>query len=183
MTASPPSETAKQLYGVQGSGWASPEWNWGYAQGTGHDCAAICRERWSDRASRRDLVRSLLSPAESRPEGEVPFAEVTLVLGLAWQNGRWDGSDGGAGGYPFVLRTMAEARRYEDDDEVVSALRFIEDVSARFNTISRDAEELSRMRTIASGIKGTEVAVKDVFLARRTCAGMVLDAMGFVENG
>ena len=175
-------ETTKQIYGVRGSGWRSQQWNWGYAQGTGHDCAAICRERWSARDARRDLVQSLLSPATSRGS-EVPFAEVTLVLGLAWQNGRWDGSDGGPEGYPAVLRTLVEARRYEEDDEVLSARHFIEDVNARFETISRDAEELARMRAIASDVLGKDASTEEVFSARRSVAGMVLDAMGFVEKG
>merc|ERR1719282_1135055 len=107
-----PNETTKTIYGIEGSGWKSPDWNWGSARGTGHDCAAICRRRWSDPADRRKLVDSLLDPVEfkaSRPESEVPFEEIKLILGLAWQRGRWDGSDGGPGGYGTVLEIMAEA--------------------------------------------------------------------------
>ncbi|KAL7554004.1 hypothetical protein ACHAWF_017360 [Thalassiosira exigua] len=181
-----PNETSERLYDVPNSGWKSPEWNWGSARGTGHDCAAICRRRWGDRSDRRKLVRSLLSPAEfkaERPDSEVPFEEVKLILGLAWQRGRWDGSDGGPGGYGSVLATMAEGRRYEQEDEVISALNFVEDVSERFATISRNADELKRMKCLASEMRGKHAGKEEVFMARRTCAGMVLDAMNFVDNG
>lgn len=182
-----PNETTKQLYNVKGSGWSSPNWNWGSAAGTGHDCAAICRRRWGDQSDRRKLVESLLHPAEfkaSRPESEVPFEEVKLVLGLAWQRGRWDGSDGGPGGYAEVLNKMASAHRYENDDEVISALNFIEDVSAKFQTIGR-GENLARMKGIAAEIKGRDrhQSKEEIFMERRMCAGMILDAMNFVENG
>eukprot|EP00584_Thalassiosira_punctigera_P006334 CAMPEP_0172529380 /NCGR_PEP_ID=MMETSP1067-20121228/3477_1 /TAXON_ID=265564 ORGANISM="Thalassiosira punctigera, Strain Tpunct2005C2" /NCGR_SAMPLE_ID=MMETSP1067 /ASSEMBLY_ACC=CAM_ASM_000444 /LENGTH=227 /DNA_ID=CAMNT_0013313421 /DNA_START=39 /DNA_END=722 /DNA_ORIENTATION=- len=185
-TYSSPNETTKQIYSIHGSGWKSSTWNWGYAQGTGHDCAAICRRRWDDRDERRKLVQSLLSPVEfkaSHPESEVPFEEVKLILGLAWQQGRWDGSDGGPGGYGAVLSTMADARRYEKEDEVISALNFIEDISAQFETISRNAGESKRMKAVANDVRGKHAGKEEIFMARRTCAGMVLDAMNFVDNG
>ena len=189
-----PNETTKTIYSIQGSGWGSPQWNWGYAQGTGHDCAAICRRKWGGNAAdngksdRRQLVQSLLDPVtfkgSHQSESEVPFEEIKLILGLAWQNGRWDGSDGGPNGYSHVLQIMANAHRYEQSDEVISALNFIEDVSARFDTIHRNAEELKRMKAIANDVRGGHAGrVEEVFMARRTVAGLVLDAMNFVENG
>ncbi|KAL7541768.1 hypothetical protein ACHAXR_012156 [Thalassiosira sp. AJA248-18] len=187
-----PNETTKQLYNIAGSGWSSPHWNWGSAQGTGHDCAMICRKRWESKSDRRTLVKSLLNPVEykaSLPEnldnhGEVSFEEIKLILGLAWQRGRWDGSDGGPRGYSEVLNIMANAKRYEDEDEVISALNFIDDVSRRFETISRNAEELGRMKELMYDVRGKHHAGKEeVFMDRRTCAGLVLDAMGFVDNG
>ncbi|MBV5346485.1 MAG: hypothetical protein JZU63_13750, partial [Rhodoferax sp.] len=94
------------------------------------------------------------------PFREVSFEEVKLILALAWQSGRWDGRDGGLGlGYGAVLETMAGARRYENEDEVISALNFIEDV------------------------RGKHAEKEEVFMDRRKCAGMVLDAMNFVEKG
>jgi len=68
---------------------------------------------------------------------------------------------------------------------VISALNFIKDVSSRYDTISRNAEELTRMKAIANGLRGRHAHTEkeEVFMARRTCAGLVLDAMGFVENG
>ena len=47
-----------------------------------------------------ETLSSIVSVDESR---QPPFEEVKLVLGLAWQNGRWDGSDGGRGGYGDIL--------------------------------------------------------------------------------
>lgn len=181
-----PNETTKTIYNLPDSGWKSNKWNWGSACGTGHDCAVICRRRWSDASDRRGLVNALLSPVEfkaSHPNSEVPFEEVKLILGLAWQHGRWDGNDGGPGGYAAVLDTMAGARKYENDDEVISALNFIEDVSERFSLICKNAEKLKRMKAIANDIKGKHAMMEEVFMDRRICAGLILDAMSFVENG
>jgi hypothetical protein len=100
-----------ELYGIPNSGWTNPQWNWGYARGTGHDCAAICRTRYQTRASRETLVQQLLLNHEEPPTTNIE--EVKLVLALAWQKGRWDGSDGGRGGYGDVLAYMAQAERYE----------------------------------------------------------------------
>lgn len=86
-------------------------------------------------------------------------------------------------GYGAVLEAMAGARRYENEDEVISALMFIEDVSGRFASICRDAERLKRMKAIANDVKGKHAEKEDIFKARRICAGMVLDAMNFVEGG
>jgi hypothetical protein len=182
-----PNETSKQIYNIPDSGWQSKKWNWGSAHGTGHDCAAICRRRWDEKSDRRELVQSLLSPVEykaTHPHGEISFEEVKLILGLVWQRGRWDGTDGGpVEGYGAVLEAMAGARRYENEDEVISALMFIEDVSGRFASICRDAERLKRMKAIANDVKGKHAEKEDIFKARRICAGMVLDAMNFVEGG
>ena len=181
-----PTETNKEVYNIPNSGWKSKQWNWGYAQGTGHDCAAICRRRWDNRNERQKLVQSLLDPVEFKstyPDSEVPFEEIKLILALAWQRGRWDGSDGGPGGYGEVLSLMAEARRYEDEDEVISALNFIEDISKRFETISRNAQELKRMKSIANDVRGKHAEKEEVFMDRREVAGMVLDAIDFVEKG
>ena len=187
MTSYEVSETRKTIYNIPNSGWSSPQWNWGSAIGTGHDCAMICRKLYNTKAEREKLVDSLLNPIEyksTHPEFEISFAEVTLILGLAWQNGRWDGSDGGPEGYGHVLSTMAAAKRYEEDDEVLSALNFIDDVSKRFSTISQNSDELNKMKSIAIDIREKHDATKEeVFMTRRICAGMVLDNMGWVENG
>ena len=183
-----PTETEKEVYNIPNSGWRSQDWNWGSAMGTGHDAAMICRRRWNSRSDRQQLVKSLLDPVfhkASYPDSEIPFEEVKLVLGLAWQKGRWDGSDGGAGGYGEVLSIMADARRYEDEDEVISALNFIDDVSKRFATIARSDEELKKMKSIAADVRGRNhhAGKEEIFMDRREVAGMVLDAMGFVTNG
>lgn len=177
-----PNETDREIYGIPNSGWKSPQWNWGSARGTGHDCAAICRSRWALPSDRAGLVRALLDPAafrSARPAAETPFEEVKLILGLSWQGG------GGGGGYSRVLEAMAGARRYEMEDEVLSALNFIEDVSGRFDEVCESEEELGRMRAVANDVRGKHDIRRggDVFMDRRMCAGMVLDAMDWVENG
>lgn len=180
-------ETAKEIYNVPNSGWSSPQWNWGSAQGTGHDCAMICRRLYDTKADRQNLVQSLLEPAKYKaqhPETEVTFEEIKLILGLAWQKGRWDGSDGGPDGYSHVLQTMASARRYENEDEVLSAFNFIEDISERFHTIRSSEESLTRMKSIVIDVREKhDAGSEEVFLVRRICAGMVLYEIGFVENG
>mmetsp|Transcript_24766 Transcript_24766/g.51871 ORF Transcript_24766/g.51871 Transcript_24766/m.51871 type:complete len:250 (+) Transcript_24766:45-794(+) len=180
------------LYGIPNSSWKSPQWNWGSAMGTGHDCAAICRRRWSLRDNRSALVQLLLDGG--RAEEDVSFEELKLILGLAWQKGRWDGSDGGVGGYSEVLGLMAGGERYEidgEDGEVVSAWNFVEDVSGRFEKIARGAKELEIMEKVADralSMKGkygslNEEDRREVFVARMICAGLVLDSMNFVDSG
>ena len=51
-----------------------------------------------------------------------------------------------------MLQTMADARRYENENEILSALHFIEDVSAKYQSISRNAEELHKMKEIAFSV-------------------------------
>lgn len=158
----------------------SPQWNWGSARGTGHDCAAICRRQYASKASRLELINNLLEPsedaAERKPEN---FEEVKLILGLAWQNGRWDGSDGGAGGYGDVLQHMAGAQRYEKGSDEECARLFVEDLQDRFellDSIDVVSSELREMRSILDDDS-------DLDYSRRKASGLVLEAMGFVEKG
>jgi hypothetical protein len=158
----------------------SPQWRWGYGEGTGHDCAAICRRIYFKREARQKLVGNLLKPAQD-PTLRQPqnFEEVKLILGLAWQNGRWDGSDGGAGGYGDVLRHMAEAQRYEDGSDDECSLRFVQDMQDRFDLLADSTSlELRDMRALLDGD-----AAQDMDCAQRRCSGLVLEAMGFVEKG
>ena len=173
--------SAKSIYGVKNSGWKSPQWNWGYAVGTGHDCAAICRRQYATRESRQTLVSQLLEP-DADPAMRLPqdFEEVKLVLALAWQRGRWDGSDGGEGGYGEVLRLMAEAKRYEDGSEEECSRRLVEDMQDRFPLLVDNVSlELREMRQLLDD----DIGGKDIDYARRKCCGLVLDAMDFVDRG
>ena len=89
----------KEIYNIPGSGWKSPTWNWGYAVGTGHDCAMICRKKYDSFQKRKDLILSLLEPTtpldtkSHHDDGndvgdddtsirDPPFEEVKLILGL-----------------------------------------------------------------------------------------------------
>ncbi|CAM9986826.1 unnamed protein product [Ectocarpus sp. 12 AP-2014] len=159
------------IYGVPNSGWKSPQWNWGSASGTGHDCAAICRRTYGTKEARQQLVSSLLSGGIA-----VDFEEVKLTMALAWQNGRWDGSDGGDGGYGDVLTMMAQAKRYEEGSEEERARKLVEDMRPRFALLSPTKEQMAAM-------DGLTADLNDVLAARNRCCGLVLQAMGFVENG
>lgn len=165
----------KEMYGVKNSGWKSNQWNWGSAVGTGHDCAAICRRQYATRQKRQELVKNLLEPAENPAERQPQnFEEVKLVLGLAWQKGRRDGSDGGSGGYSEVLQTMAEAKRYEDDAQ--GDRHFVEDIVDRFDLLADNTSlELREMRSLLDN-------PDDIDFARRKAAGLTLDAMGWIEK-
>jgi hypothetical protein len=171
--------SSKEIYNIPNSGWRQKKsFNWGSASGTGHDCAAISRRTYATRKSRSDLVRNLLEPAE-QIKSRVPenFEEVKLVLALAWQNGRWDGSDGGPGGYGDVLSAMADADRYEVGSDEECSRRLIEDMQGRFALLEPSDEEMKGMTRL------WDDAEDDVDTAQRRCCGLVLQAMGFVENG
>ena len=117
------------------------------------------------------------APSTERNDREpTNFEEVKLVLALAWQNGRWDGSDGGRGGYEEVLEAMAQADRYEKGDEDECSRRFIKDMQARFPLLNPTDEELATMQQL-------DQLEPDVDAARRRCSALVLRAMGFVEKG
>lgn len=185
-----------EIYGIPGSGWSSPSWNWGYASGTGHDCAMICRRRWSSPESRATLVDALVNPSNVDVDGssssafggtlagadaarDPPFEEIKLILGLAWQRGRWDGSDGGRGGYGEVLAEMARADRYEPSDDPSKSRALVEDMRRRYNLLGPDGGDAAEMEAI--DLDGDDGLGLDA--ARRRCAGLVLRAMGFVQNG
>lgn len=112
---------------------------------------------------------------------EIPFGEVKLILGLLWQRA------GRSHPYTKVLENMANAKRYEvPDDEVLSALNFITDVRDAFPGVARSKSDRDHMDSVAGEILQYHHHIADreeVFRIRRVCAGMVLDAMGFVENG
>ena len=160
--------TSKEIYGIPNSGWSSKQWNWGSAIGTGHDCALICRRQYDSRKSREQLVSNLL-----QCKGP-PFEEVKLVLGLAWQRGRWDGSDGGRGGYGEVLSEMAKAERYERSEEGDKLL--VQDMQERYLLLNPSNEDKEAMMAIFD-------ETDDLDAARRRCSGLVLKSMGFVDSG
>ncbi|KAL7509751.1 hypothetical protein ACHAXN_008923 [Cyclotella atomus] len=176
-------ETKRQLYNIKNSSWKSNEWNWGYARGTGHDCASICRRRWSDKADRKKLVDALLNPEayhSKHKSYEVPFEEVKLILGLLWQRA------GRSHAFNEVLENMVDAKRYELDDEVLSALNFVTDVRDAFPDVALKKSHVDQMNAVAGEILHYHDHMVDrveAFRIRRVCAGMVLEDMGFIENG
>jgi hypothetical protein len=104
------------------------------------------------------------------------FEEVKLILALAWQRGRWDKSDGGKGGYGEVLSAMADARRYESGDEEDCSRVLVQDMQDRFPLLDPLLEDRVMMQSIFD-------LEPDIDAARRRCSGLVLKAMGFIENG
>jgi hypothetical protein len=151
--------------------------------GAGHDCAAICRRRWSDEADRKKLVDALLNPEAYHSQHksyEVPFEEVKLILGLLWQRA------GRSHAFNEVLGNMVDAKRYELADEVLSALNFVEDVRDAFPDVALKKSHVDHMNAVAGEILHYHDHMVDrveAFRIRRVCAGMVLKEMGFIENG
>jgi len=173
-----PSSTTKEIYGIPGSGWSSPSWNWGYGVGTGHDCAAICRRKYGSKSSRGELLRQLLlgvvDDSSNNSDDVLNFEEVKLILGLAWQNGRWSGKDGGEGGYSEVLQRMADAQRYEVGPDCEAL--FVKDMAERYHLLKPDVADAQEM-------KGCCEADQNVQVSKLKCAGLVLKSMGFLEDG
>ena len=163
-----------EIYGIPNSGWTSPEWNWGYAQGTGHDCAAICRELYLTRDARQKLVDNLLAANADAPSNNPE--EIKLILALEWQRGRWDGTDGGRGGYGEVLSAMAAAQRYEKGPSYDECLRrLVADMADRFGLLGATAAEVKEMQACITCDSAEE--------GFRKSAGMVLRAMGYIDRG
>jgi hypothetical protein len=125
-----------------------------------------------------ELVKDLYEAPNVTPTDRKPnnFEEVKLVLALAWQRGRWDGSDGGRGGYGDVLATMASASRYEDGSEDDCSRHLIEDMQQRFQLLG-SSKDLAVMQGLS------HAHGDDLDAARRECSALVLDTMGFVDNG
>jgi hypothetical protein len=177
MSASPHN---KDIYGIPNAKWAAKrEWNWGSAIGTGHDAAMICRNKYDSPAVREALVDALIAAPDTEVSDRKPtnFEEVKLILGLAWQRGRWDGSDGGRGGYGDVLAVMAQAERYESTSEEESSRHLVIDMKDRFHLLRPSEDDLEEINNLVSYLKSDSDA------ARRKCSGLVLKAMDFIENG
>ena len=166
--------SSKEIYGIRRSGWTSEAWRWGYGQGTGHDCAMISRRTYDTLQSRDALVKKLIEAISADP----PFEEVKLVLALAWQNGKWDGTDGGPGGYSEVLAAMAGATRYEIGTEQECSRRLIQDMKLRFPLLKPADDALRRMQCLWDDLPDS---LDDFDAARRRCSGLVLEAMGWIN--
>ena len=153
---------SKTIYGVPNSGWTSPEWNWGYAVGTGHDCAAICRRKYSSRDERSQLIEDLLEADPTKTDME----EVKLVMALEWQR-NW------RCGYGDVLEMMADARRYEEEGDPSPSSLLLNDMIERFHLLNPTKDDFEAMEALKK--------CDDVDSALRTCSGLVLKAMGFAN--
>ena len=179
--------TYKSIYGISPSGWKSPKWNWGSAIGTGHDCAKICRQNYKNRKLRQELISNLINAQGTDEDLPSDFEEVKLTLALAWQRGRWDGSDGGKGGYGEVLEDLVMADRYENGSELEWSQLWIRDLASRFHLLQPLADDAATMESLShesSMSTGDDFDNKSViYRARRKCSGLVLHEMGFIESG
>jgi len=173
----PAAPSSKTIYGIPNSGWTSPSWNWGYGSGTGHDCAAICRQKYSSKEERLHLINSLLKTTTETMN--IDFEEVKLVMALAWQRGRGrNGSDGGPGGYGDVLAMMADAKRYEDDSDNNSKILLFRDMRERYYLLDPNNDDKIAMENLDE-----ENNDGDINTTLQSCSGLVLKAMGFIRNG
>ena len=178
------------MYGVPDSKWSSPKWNWGYASGSGHDCALICRNKFASSDSRRMLIESLMltDNAQIKSEGSLSFLttleedwldELKLILGLTWQRGRRDGTDGGPGGYSEVLFNLADCQFetfFACDDGISSQRNFLKDMKARYSLISKTDSDLQYVKDLSEESEDLDHSI-------RSCAGYVLSSMEFVALG
>ena len=129
--------------------------------GTGHDCAAICRQKYASREERTQLIASLL-------DGDIAatnIEEIKLVLALKWQRNY-------RSGYGDVLDTMADARRYEQEENGNRLLLI--DMKERFHLLDPNQEDLAAMEALDDS--------GDVESSLRQCSGLVLKTMGFADG-
>lgn len=159
---SPGSKTT--MYGIPNSSWRSSEWNWGYGNGTGHDCAAICREKFSSKKERAQFVTNLLEGNIA----ETDLEETKLVLALKWQRNY-------RSGYGEVLDTMAGAKRYEQEDN--GKMLLLVDMRERFDLLNPTEEDKLAMDALMK-----DDTVTDIEVALRQCSGLVLKTMDFING-
>ena len=146
----------------------------------GHDCAMICRNKWSNIQSRKELIQSLIRGDEKIYDFDPEWLdELKLILGLCWQRGRRDGSDGGIGGYSEVLDNLSGCQ-YETfvpcDDGVASKRNFLNDMRTRFELIAKSQEYIGLVMDLSEEEDDLDISVK-------ICSGAVLDSMNFIEWG
>ena len=170
--------SCNMLYGITDSKWSSPKWNWGYASGSGHDCALICRRKFSTQESRRELIEGLISSSipECLEEDNL-MDELKLILGLTWQRGRRDGTDGGVGGYSEVLFNLADCQYetfFECDDGIACQRNFLNDMKARYHLISEN--QIEKVQNLSDEFEDLDKSI-------RVCAGMILNSMDFIRLG
>jgi len=176
-----PQPSSKEVYGIQGSGWSSPEWKWGSATGTGHDCAKICRQQYATTEARAELIECLLLSKEDMnvnldertPEN---FEEVKLVLALAWQKARKK-CYGGLETYGELLDEMAKGQRYEEGTEEFCSMLLVQHMQKRFFWLYPDVQDKISMNILLYDCDD------DFDWIRRRCSGLVLKAMEFEEIG
>jgi len=187
----PSPSPSKEVYGIPGSGWSSPEWKWGSATGTAHDCAKICRQQYATPEARAELIQCLLlsnedmninldaaddSISSNKKRTPENFEEVKLVLALAWQKARKK-CYGGLETYGELLDEMAKGQRYEEGTEEFCSMLLVQHMQKRFFWLYPDVQDKISMNILLYDCDD------DFDWIRRRCSGLVLKAMEFEEIG
>jgi hypothetical protein len=153
----------KALYGIPNSNWASSDWNWGYAKGTAHDCAKICRQKYSSVHSRQQLLSSLMERTCS-----CDVEELKLILALQCQRQRKLGD---------VVQNLVQANRYEsEDDNGSGSHQLVLDLQERFSKLKPNSEDMQQMIDLSM----EEWKPKSTL---QPCIALVLKTLDFIECG
>ncbi|XRB19134.1 hypothetical protein RI054_20g89800 [Pseudoscourfieldia marina] len=138
------------------TGWASPNWNWGYAVGDAHDLAMTTRSKLRTEDARKTFLANLAA-------GSVDLEEVKMVFALTVQlaNHRRQ-----AGPLNDVLMRMA-AVSYEGED---GPTLLASDIYAAISTMPNDDARQEFAAT--AQVKDAELAI-----------GIALVTINFVEAG
>ena len=80
--------------------WATPGWNWGYADGTAHDAAMRVRSALATRASRQSFL-------DAAAAGSADLETVKMALALKCQRARNHGYDSADGRWEELMEDMA----------------------------------------------------------------------------
>ncbi len=91
------------------SGWSSPHWNWGYAQGEAHDLAISVRNNLRTTTSRENFIAGCL-------DDRIDIEEIKMVLALRFQMAARQGKDGNGIGWN-IMNEMADCK-YESEDGI-----------------------------------------------------------------
>jgi len=188
LSSSSSSSGSKEIYGIPGSSWTSPEWKWGSPEGAAQDCIKICREKYSTPKARSELIDCLLLPEEAvrsknnnddaKDSSRVPenFEEVKLVLALFWQKTR-ELSCAGFEPYWALLDELASGGMYEEGTEEFCSTLFTQHMQKRFTWLDPEVEEKLSMNMLQYS------GETDFDWMRRRCSGLVLKTMDFEEIG
>ena len=111
------------------SGFSDPNWNWGSANGTGHDAAMAIRRSLGTNDRRKEFMRNLLDNSET-----ISVDDMKLALALRFQRASYEGIAGGKEGNR-IMTNMA-ALKYENAD---GEAKLLLDLNALIEIISESS--------------------------------------------
>jgi len=201
----------KEIFGVKGSDWSSPDWKWGSAMGTAHECASVCRALYSTEESRAKLIDDLIldedeimmsstDPERRREQQQqrvpINFEEVKFILALVFQKARKK-CYGGLESYGEVLDEIVKAKRYEprlpedEDDDVTDDAAFYNEEFGPYLPTMLLVQDIQKryfwlQPEVQDKIQMNMLlydSESDYDWVRRKCAGLTLKAIEFEEMG